>query len=79
VDTAGDSVLAEFPTATDAVSCAVEIQGSLGGRNAALTAERRMEFRIGVHVGEVRTEADRIRPPTPTSSNAGSTACARPA
>ena len=60
VDTAGDSLLAEFPTATDAVSCAVEIQGSLGVRNAALAAERRMEFRIGVYLGEVRAEADRI-------------------
>jgi adenylate cyclase len=60
VDTAGDSLLAEFPTATDAVSCAVEIQGSLGVRNAALTAERRMEFRIGIHLGEVRVEAERI-------------------
>jgi adenylate cyclase len=60
VDTAGDSLLAEFPTATDAVSCAVEIQGSLGVRNAALAAERRMEFRIGVHLGEVRAEGSRI-------------------
>ena len=60
VDTAGDSLLAEFPAATEAVSCAIEIQGSLGVRNAALTPERRMEFRIGIHLGEVRAEADRI-------------------
>ena len=60
VDTAGDSLLAEFPTATDAVSCAVAIQGSLGVRNAALAPERRMEFRIGLHLGEVRAEGDRI-------------------
>jgi adenylate cyclase len=60
VDTAGDSLLAEFPTATDAVSCAVDIQGSLGIRNASLPVDRKMEFRIGVHLGEVMTEGDRI-------------------
>jgi adenylate cyclase len=60
VDTAGDSLLAEFPTATDAVSCAVDIQGSLAVRNAALTPGRRMEFRIGIHLGEVRVEGERI-------------------
>jgi adenylate cyclase len=60
VDTAGDSVLAEFPTATEAVRCGVEIQGSLAVRNAALAPERRMEFRIGLHLGEVRAEGDRI-------------------
>jgi adenylate cyclase len=60
VDTAGDSVLAEFSTATEAVRCAVEIQGSLGVRNASLPTDRKMEFRIGVHLGEVRVEAERI-------------------
>ena len=60
VDTAGDSLLAEFPTATDAVRAGVEIQGVVAVRNAALPAERRMQFRIGVHMGEVRVEEDRI-------------------
>jgi adenylate cyclase len=60
VDTAGDSLLAEFPTATDAVQCAVEIQGVLKARNVRLPAERWMKFRIGVHLGEVRAEGDRI-------------------
>jgi adenylate cyclase len=60
VDTAGDSLLAEVPTATDAVGCAVEIQGVLNVRNAPLAQDRRMEFRIGVHLGEVRVEGDRI-------------------
>ncbi len=60
VDTAGDNLLAEFSTATDAVRCAVEVQGVLQVRNAPLPEERRMEFRIGVHVGEVRVEGDRI-------------------
>jgi len=60
VDTAGDSLLAEFPTATDAVSCAVETQGVLKVRNAAVLQDRKMEFRIGVYLGEVRVEGDRI-------------------
>jgi adenylate cyclase len=60
VDTAGDSLLAEFPTATGAVKCAVEVQRVLGVRNVALPPERRMEFRIGVHLGEVLVEGDRI-------------------
>ncbi len=56
----GDNLLAEFPTATDAVSCAVEVQGSLKVRNAALPTDRKMEFRIGVHLGEVRVEGEQI-------------------
>jgi adenylate cyclase len=60
VDTAGDSLLAEFPTATGAVECAVEVQRVLGVRNIALPSERRMEFRIGIHLGEVRVEGERI-------------------
>jgi adenylate cyclase len=60
VDSPGDNVLAEFPTATDAVSCAVEIQGVLNARNAPLPEERKMEFRVGVHLGEVRVEGERI-------------------
>ncbi len=60
VDSPGDNLLAEFPTATDAVACSVEIQRVVGARNASLPTERTMEFRIGVHVGEVAFEADRI-------------------
>jgi adenylate cyclase len=60
VDTAGDSVLAEFPTALDAAECAVEIQRVLRARNAGLSEDRRMEFRIGVHLGDVMAEGDRI-------------------
>ena len=60
VDAPGDNLLAEFPTATDAVSCAVEVQGLLKVRNAPLPADRKMEFRIGVHLGEVRVEGERI-------------------
>jgi TolB-like protein/class 3 adenylate cyclase/Tfp pilus assembly protein PilF len=60
VDAPGDNLLAEFPTATDAVECAAEIQRVLRARNAPLPADRRMEFRIGVHLGEVRVEDERI-------------------
>ncbi len=56
VDSPGDNVLAEFPTALEAVQCAVELQGVLRVRNVSLPAERRMDFRIGVHMGDVATE-----------------------
>ena len=62
VDTAGDSLLAEFPTATAAVQCAIEIQGVLKARNASLSAERRMEFRIGIHLGEVHEQEEGTLP-----------------
>jgi adenylate cyclase len=60
VDFTGDNFLAEFPTALDAVECAIEIQRVLQARNAALPAERKMEFRIGAHMGDVRVEDGRI-------------------
>jgi TolB-like protein/class 3 adenylate cyclase/Tfp pilus assembly protein PilF len=60
VDFPGDNILAEFPTALDAVRCALEIQAVLRARNASLPGERRMEFRIGVHMGDVVVDGDRI-------------------
>jgi adenylate cyclase len=60
VDSPGDNLLAEFPAATDAVSCGVEIQSVLKARNAVLPADRKMAFRIGIHLGEVRIEGERI-------------------
>ena len=51
--TAGDSVLAEFPSVVEAVNCAVAIQTSLAQANAPLAAERQMHFRIGINVGDV--------------------------
>src|SRR5262249_23756061 len=53
VGTAGDSVLAEFASAVDAVRCAIEIQHALRTRNAELPTDRKMEFRIGINVGDV--------------------------
>ena len=58
IDTAGDSVLAEFPSAVEAVDCAVEIQHELGKRNAQLAEHRRMQFRIGINLGDVIVQDD---------------------
>src|SRR5271157_3548482 len=60
VGTAGDSVLAEFPSVVDAVQCAVEIQQVLRAKNAMLPENRRMEFRIGINLGDVIEEGDTI-------------------
>jgi adenylate cyclase len=60
VDSPGDNVLADFPTALEAVRAAVEIQRVIGVRNAELPSGRRMEFRIGVHLGDVAVEGERI-------------------
>ena len=60
VGTAGDSILAEFASAVEAVQCAVDIQQALKTRNADLPSERRMEFRIGINVGDVIVEGPQI-------------------
>jgi adenylate cyclase len=52
-NTAGDSVLAEFPSAVDAVQCAVAVQEKLAKAGAGVSEDRRLQFRIGVHVGDV--------------------------
>src|SRR5215510_8708630 len=52
-NTAGDSVLAEFGSAVDPVQCAVEAQAALGEANASLPPDRRILFRIGIHIGDV--------------------------
>jgi len=60
VGTAGDSILAEFASVVDAVRSAVEIQEELKDRNKDLPEEKRMEFRIGVNLGDVVEEGDNI-------------------
>jgi adenylate cyclase len=60
VDSPGDNVLAEFASTVEAVKCAVKIQENLKTRNANLPESRRMEFRIGVNLGDVIEEKDRI-------------------
>jgi len=52
-NTAGDSVLAEFGSAVDAVRCVVEAQAALAGAYSSLPPERHINFRIGIHVGDV--------------------------
>jgi adenylate cyclase len=56
-NTAGDSVLAEFGSAVDAVQCAVDAQAALTEANASLAPDRRISFRIGVHIGDVMFRA----------------------
>jgi class 3 adenylate cyclase len=60
VDSPGDNVLAEFASVVDAVQSAVAIQRELKLRNAQLATDRRMEFRIGINLGDVIAEGDRI-------------------
>src|ERR687887_1204253 len=60
VDSPGDNLLAEFPSVVEAVQCAVAIQRELRVRNAALPLHRRMEFRIGINLGDVITDGERI-------------------
>jgi len=60
VDSPGDNVLAEFSSVVDAVQCAVAVQNELQTRNAELAENRRMEFRIGINLGDVIDEEDRI-------------------
>src|SRR5215470_258715 len=56
-NTAGDSVLAEFGSAVDAVQCAVEAQTALAEANSSLAPDRLISFRIGVHIGDVMVRA----------------------
>ena len=60
VDTTGDNLMAEFASVVDAVECAVEIQKELKTLNAELPETRRMEFRIGINLGDVIEEGGRI-------------------
>jgi len=60
VDAPGDNVLAEFGSVVDAVQCAVDVQRELQARNAALPDARRMRFRIGINLGDVIVEDDRL-------------------
>ena len=58
VNRAGDGVLVEFRSVVDAVRCAIEIQLGMAERNAGLPAEKRIEYRLGVHIGDVVEESD---------------------
>ncbi len=60
VDSPGDNLLAEFGSVVDAVQCAVVIQTTLRAENANLPQNRRMEFRIGINLGDVVVDGERI-------------------
>ena len=60
VDSPGDNILAEFASVVDATECSVKIQKELKNRNAELPNDRRMEFRIGINLGDVIEDEDRI-------------------
>jgi adenylate cyclase len=54
----GDGALVEFRSVVDAVRCAIEVQDGMVERNAGLPADRRIDFRIGIHLGDVVEESD---------------------
>src|ERR1700733_3526013 len=54
----GDGTLIEFRSVVDAVRCAIEVQNAMVDRNAGVPADRRIEFRIGIHLGDVVEESD---------------------
>jgi class 3 adenylate cyclase/DNA-binding CsgD family transcriptional regulator/tetratricopeptide (TPR) repeat protein len=60
VDAPGDNLLAEFASVVDAVQCAVAVQHDLATRNASLPAHRQMAFRIGINLGDVLVDGERI-------------------
>ncbi|MBL7217954.1 MAG: adenylate/guanylate cyclase domain-containing protein [Desulfobacteraceae bacterium] len=60
VDSPGDNLLAEFASVVDAVQCAVAVQKEFQARNAGLPENRKMELRIGINLGDVIEEEDRI-------------------
>lgn len=60
IDTAGDGLLAEFPSVINATECAVEIQTIMATRNESVAAARRMQFRIGINLGDVIHDETRI-------------------
>ena len=60
IDTAGDGIMAEFPSVIGATECAVEIQTVMAGRNEGVPESRRMRFRIGINLGDVIHDESRI-------------------
>jgi len=60
VDSPGDNLLAEFASVVDAVQCAVAVQKEISARNTELPEDRKMQFRIGINLGDVIQEGDRL-------------------
>src|SRR5882672_2873014 len=59
-NTAGDSLVADFPSAVGAVQCAVEVQDAISKANADRPAGEQMRFRIGIHVGDIIVQGDNL-------------------
>jgi len=60
VKTTGDGLLLEFPSVVDAVRCAVDVQRGMAERNAGVPPERRIDFRVGINVGDTIIDDDDI-------------------
>jgi adenylate cyclase len=60
VKTTGDGILTEFPSVIEAVRCAVEVQRGMVDRNAVLPQDKRIEFRVGVNLGDIIVEGKDI-------------------
>ena len=60
VKTTGDGMLVEFASVVDAVRCAVEVQRGMSGRNARLSVDKRIEFRVGINLGDIIIDNDDI-------------------
>src|SRR5579864_4685985 len=60
VKTTGDGILIEFPSVVDAVRCAVEVQKGMEERNVAEVPEKRIEFRVGINLGDIIIDGDDI-------------------
>jgi adenylate cyclase len=60
IDTAGDGILAEFPSVVNAVKCAVSIQSKMAERNTGIEPQRLMQFRMGINIGDVVFDGPRI-------------------
>ncbi|HKX08389.1 MAG TPA: alpha/beta fold hydrolase [Stellaceae bacterium] len=60
VKTTGDGILIEFPSVVDAVRCAVEVQRGMNVRNGAISVDRRIEFRVGINLGDIIIDGDDI-------------------
>src|SRR5512135_3391840 len=60
VKTTGDGLLLEFPSVVEAVRCAVDVQRGMAERNAGVPPERRIEFRVGINVGDIILDGDDI-------------------
>ena len=58
VKTTGDGILIEFPSVVDALRCALDVQRGMDGRNADVPADQRIEFRVGINVGDVVVEGE---------------------